>query len=256
MRTVTHSEEEKTRLALELYQRDQEEFQTRLATEAALEEASVPAEYLERAERELNRRRQQSQAQRTRYVAMFAAMAVGIVMVLAIFLISANRPASPPVLETFAASAETNWTLDVNPESQARVSFEGGITRMDVDRLAGANYFATLRRMGTGLDVRTLRTVTFRARGEGIPKLRLRFVNGADSWVTPPVTLTSGWTDYRVPLDGLNHFQRSGGGYKSDGRFNDRVADRIDEIQIQVGQHVNDRAATGWIEFDELEIRP
>jgi hypothetical protein len=241
-----------------MYTRDQEALHHRLATEAALEEAEVPAEYLRKAERELRIR--QAARQRWRQIAIGLPLALLPVVGLLLFL--ALRPPSHPIAETFDDTAELRWTLEANPGTSARADFDRGYARITVNRFAPSvggplpgRHWATLRTIDGDKDVRTLEALTFRARGQGLDRLRFRFVRGSRSWVTPAFLVGSDWKTYRVPLNHLDQFRQRGDTEKSDGAFDDRPQSTVSEIQIQTGSHVNPVEARGTLEIDDVAIR-
>lgn len=254
MRTRQRETDETARLAVEMYTQDQEALHRRLATEAALDEVQVPPDYLRRAEEAL-RLRQAAQKQRRLALGLIGA---GLAFTAAGVAFAMNRPPSTPIAEGFANAPHQKWSLDVNEGSKASVDFANGHATIKVDRfVAGGDgkYWATLRSIDGDKNLRTLKTLSFRARGEGLTHVRFRFVNGSRSWVTPSYEIRSGWQSFSVPLDRLNQFKKKRDGETSDGAYDDRPNSSVSEMQIQTGVHVNPQDAKGTVEVDEIEVR-
>ncbi|MGV3617746.1 MAG: hypothetical protein ACO1SV_20670 [Fimbriimonas sp.] len=257
MRTRHRESEETTRLAVEMYTRDQEALHHRLATEAALEEAEVPSEYLRRAKEELANR--EFEKKRRRQIA--GAIGAALVPVAALVAFIALRPPSAPIQEGFGTAPHLRWTLEMNEGSQGSVRFEEGRATIKVDRFAPSptrlpgKHWVTLRSIDGDKNLRTLNTLSFRARGEGLSRIRFRFVRGNRSWITPSYEVTSKWETISVPLDRLGQTKRKGDTETWDGAFNDRPRSIVSEIQIQTGSNVNSVDAKGTLEVDDIEIK-
>lgn len=254
MRTRQRESDETTRLAVEMHTRDQEALHQRLATEAALQEAQVPPEYLQRAQEQI-RMRQVGRQQRWQVLAILLAAMVPVAGAIA-FAIS--RTPSKPINDSFTAAAYQRWSLDVNEGSKASVDFNQGRATIKVDRFAkgeDGRYWATLRSINGDLNLRTLKTLSFSARGEGLSHVRFRFVRGNRSWVTPSYEVRPGWQAFSVPLNQLNEFKVKGDSETSDGSYDDRPRSSVSEMQIQTGSHVNPADASGKVEIDDISIR-
>jgi hypothetical protein len=254
MRTRQRETDEKTRLAVEMYTRDQEALHHRLAAEAAMEEVQVPPDYLRRAEEEILHR-QSRRKQRWQALAVAAVCLVPAAGVLAFVL---NRPPSTPIVESFSESPHQKWSLDLNQGSKGTVEFAEGRATIKVDWFApgeDGRYWATLRSVDGDKNLRTLNKLSFRARGEGLTHVRFRFVNGSKSWVTPSYEIRPEWRAFTVPLNQLDQFKKKRDKETSDGAFDDRPNSSVSEIQIQTGVHVNPSDAKGTVEIDDLDIR-
>ncbi len=259
MRSRHDTTDETLRLAVELHAKDQEELQKRLATEAAMEEASVPPEYLRRAE-EMRKQQAEAKAKRRQVPLIFAACLVPP-LALAAYLAFLRAP-STPIEETFASAPELRWTLETSPGTHANVAFQGGRATIKVDNFAVApdgtqkgRHWATLRSIDGRKNLRTLNQLTFRARGEGLSRVRFRFVEGKRSWVTPAFLVDGNWKDYRVSLGQLDKYERKNDTERSDGAFDDRVRSSVAEIQIQTGSFVNPLDAKGTLEVDDVRLK-
>jgi hypothetical protein len=254
MRTRQRETDETTRLAVEMYTRDQEALHHRLAAEAALDEVQVPPDYLRRAEEAL----QQRQTARRQWRIVLGLVGVAFVATAASIVVVRSRPPSVPIVESFASAPHQKWSLDVNEGSRASVDFANGHAKIKVDRfVAGEDgkFWATLRSIDGDKNLRTLNNLSFRARGEGLTHVRFRFVNGSKSWVTPSYEIRPEWQSFSIPLDRLNQFKKKRDKETSDGAYDDRPNSSVSEIQIQTGVHVNPKDATGTVEVDEIEIR-
>lgn len=254
MRTRQRESDETARLAVEMYARDQEALHHRLATEAALQEAQVPPDYLRRAQEQIQKR----QAGRRQTWQVLAIVAAALVPVAGGIAFSISRTPSKPIAESFANAPYQRWSLDVNEGSRGSVAFEEGRATIKVDRFAkGADgkFWATLRSIDGDKNLRTLKSLSFRARGEGLSHVRFRFLRGTRSWVTPSYEIRPGWQTFSVPLDRLNEFKQKGDQETSDGSYDDRPRSSVSEIQIQTGSHVNPVDASGTIEIDDISIR-
>lgn len=250
-------DDETLRLAVELHARDQEAQQTSQAQAAALGEMDIPPEYLKRARRE-QRRKERAAEERRAAIGVLSSMAL-LIAALGTYL--ALRPPSKPIAETFAASATQRWTLDTNEGTQARVSFAAGTARIEVDRFAPSpgprfpgRHWATLRTIDGDKNLRTLQSLSFRARGEGLSRVRFRFVRGSRSYVTPSFLVNPGWQEFRVPLDNLRRFKDEERTSERDGTFTRRVASKVEEVQVQTGSFINSVDSRGILEIDDIRL--
>jgi hypothetical protein len=254
MRTRQRETDETTRLAVEMYTRDQEALHHRLAAEAALDEVQVPPDYLRRAEEALRQR----QAARRQGRVMLGVAGIAFAVTVGSIAFARSRPPSIPIAESFANAPHQKWSLDVNEGSKASVDFANGRATIKIDRFAAGEdgkYWATLRSVDGDKNLRTLKNLSFRARGEGLTHVRFRFVNGSRSWVTPSYEIRPEWQSFSVPLDRLNQFRKRRDKETSDGAYDDRPNASVSEMQIQTGVHVNPKDAKGTVEVDEIEIR-
>lgn len=264
MRQKTRSEEETQdspeviRLAMRLQAEDQEREAEDAARKDALEELQVEEKYLEQARIRAKAREIAREARINNAIGITIAsfVVIGLGLLLHSYI---NRPPAPAITETFSAGA-ARWNLDSNPESLARTEATDGTIRISVDRFRPSmaestdlNYWATLRSIDGTKNVDRHSRLQLRARGEGLSRLRFRFVSGRDSWVTPALELSNSWKTYDISIAKLQRFRKSGDTYKDRGF--DQLNRRIDEIQIQTGNHVNPITGKGWVELDEFTMR-
>jgi len=258
MPTKQSHEDEVTQLAVRMYARDAERDADLRARVAALEEVDVPPEYLERAEAEIVRKEEAAAKRRLVIQGCLALVALTFIVNVA----NALRPPSAPLTESFASGSSQRWTFERSTGTIAEASLDGGLAKIEVRRfgvnptppLAG-RHWATLRSITGPKDLRTLKELSFRARGVGLQRVRLRFVRGNDSWATPPVLLDGAWTTYRFSLDRLERFRDNGRRSKIVGNGAERVAGQVNELQVQTGSFVNPVDATGVVEVDDITIR-
>jgi hypothetical protein len=267
-----HDPAELARVAVELHDRDRERQETEAALSGALEEMEVPPEYLRKAKEELDRRSAEKSRRRKqvlKVLALSAGFVTGFVL-LSTFLNGGRLPLtapppSPPLTYDFSGDVRSQWTSDFNGGTQGQLDFPkeangNGFASLRVDRFQTASgtqfqgrHWANLETVDGPKDFTTLKSVSFRARGEGLSRVRLRLESGQDGWVSEAFTLTKDWQTYRVRLDGLRHYRLIDGQYRPMG--GDQVADKIDQIQFQAGMHVNPVEASGRIDIDDIMAR-
>ncbi|MEA2552974.1 MAG: hypothetical protein QOJ65_1150 [Fimbriimonadaceae bacterium] len=259
------NEEQLARVAIEMYQKDQERQLAEKSMQDALQEMEVPEEYLERARAELYRRNveqqaSQIQARKTRMLTLAA------VMVLAVFLgpllATLLRPARPFTLG-FANIPQT-WAFEQNDGTIARLQpliIDGKrVARIKVSQFAPSrnsiyrgDYWAQARTTNGPFDMRKLNEVTFRARGEGLSTLRLRFKSADDEWITPAIGLGKDWQEYKINLNTLTRSKIERNQYIPIGEG--RIGDKIDSAQVQVGEYINPVDSYGTVDVDDLNFR-
>src|SRR2546423_8118632 len=109
--------EEASRLAIELFAKDQERNEQEQATRSALQEMSVPAEYLEKAQRVLEGQRSlQARANRRRRAIKLALLPVVLLIagLAGIKLYEALQPPPKPYQIGFDKMPWTQWAVDLN----------------------------------------------------------------------------------------------------------------------------------------------
>lgn len=255
-------------IAFGLYQeaqaRGEDQEQRRIALEAAAE-AGVPAAYMEQAAAILHQRRVAAARRTRRRRTLLLAGAAAVVLALAgWFGASAllDEPAPVPVVERFDGAPNQRWTLDVNPQSRATITFGAGSGRegvalIRVDRFgvrpADSTYYVNLDSTDGGKNLSGLESAVFLVRGEGLGQLRLYLERGANErWRSPPVPVTGEWQERRIPLDQFERQTRDAAGAW-------RVRDneppgRIDRLSFKLGSFINDAGSRGEVAIDDLRI--
>jgi hypothetical protein len=101
-------------------------------------------------------------------------------------------------------------------------------------------------------------TLSFRARAEGVTGIRFTGAHyGQEMWSSEPIELNSTWKTYAIDLDHLHHFVKS-----KDEKWHlagngapDHIGDLISNIQLDMGEHVNDINAHGYIDIGDVVVQ-
>lgn len=245
---------EVVQLAGELYDREHAAARERKSTLDAAAEMGIPAEYMERAAREVHLRGveqiQRSRRRRNGFVAATAAtLAVG--GTLAFW----NRPVTPVRYNFDAPAAATQVVGNVNPQTKAVIVVENGAGVIRVERFgqdARGDFYANLD-LATDADLSRHTVVRVRVRGEGLKQVRLYLENGPNErWRSPAVPLAPGWQDVELRLDRFTHQVRRGPA--AAWRSGNARPGAVRNLSFKVGEFMNDVSARGQIAVDDLRF--
>jgi hypothetical protein len=257
-----NDEEEVARIALELYERDRERDQDTRSLQDALKEMAVPPRYVEVARRQLEKEKlKRAGYGKKSFVWIYYVIAFGVLaggLLLATFW-STLSPARP--LNVGFANAFSHWTLEANPETAASFSVEQdngeAVGRITVDHFgstistpprgnyAPTDYSVTLSTIQQSLDIHGLKTLSFRARGNGIRAFRLETTySGSANWRSPRLTLSKDWQTYDLDLthdgsDSPNPWARFDG---------------ADHVSVVLDDQLNNHEERGTIDIGPLRF--
>lgn len=245
--------------ALQLADRDREQqaaLDDRGVLAEAAEELGVPAHYVDQAAAELERDRQRALATRRKMLWVGAAATASLVAL----MVTRGLLRPPPPVTYSVAEHVGHWTLSKNPGTLASLRFEssesGRVAVVQVERFVpaadDAKYFVNLD-AGEGLPaIEKYRSVVFRSRGQGLQQLRLFFEAGPqERWRSPPIALSPGWTEHRLPLSAFEH-QRRGG--ESWGRAGSGSPHDVQRLSFKLGHFMNDVNAAGEAFISDLRF--
>lgn len=247
---------EVVRVAGELYDKEQADTQERRATVAAAAEMGLPKEYLDRAAALVHARAVERVTKRRRrnlglVIGIGAAVAIG-----GGWFVTHPRPAAP-VTYDFQNPAQ-QWNQSSNPESQANVSFAGGIATIHVDRFGmpagGDQFFVNLDTKDVPPALAGYRTVSFRASSAGLPNLRLYLESPDERWRSPNLPLTRAGQVFHLNLNQFDHQTRD----SSTGKWHGVGASapgHVERLSFKVGYYVNAADAHGDAKVSELRFQ-
>jgi hypothetical protein len=254
---------EVSRLAIELFAKDQERKQEEQATQSALQEMSVPPEYLETAKRTIEQR--QALEARASNNKRIVKLILAPFLILALFFLSsvayrALQPPPKPYAIDFEKMPWAQWAVDLNTSSVAKADVlkdqKGSYARIDVEKFAYTkrDFWVGLTAHKGPYDMARHREIHFRARSNGLPALRLRFITEQFEYRSPTLALTKDWQDYTVDLNQLEEDRRVPGSYEYMGPGH-RIADEIDFIKVDTGAYVNPIESKGTIDIGGLTVQ-
>jgi hypothetical protein len=261
----TEDMREVVRIATELYQRDQGQIEAARQREgliAAAAEVDLPAAYLERAAATLHAQRVEAIRGRRRRRNTLLAI-VGLTGGLGFGWRLTHQPPPAPALYDFNNAPTHQWTLGHNAETQAKLVFtnepnHGGVAALTVERFgpraADGTYNANLNSSDVPPTLAGYRHVSFLARGEGLPHIRLYLENGpTERWRSPELPLTTDWQPQVLEMRQFEHQTRASSG-ASWQRASRRAPRTIETLSFKVGHFVNDVNARGKVFVDDLRF--
>jgi hypothetical protein len=258
--------QEVVQLATELYTQDQNQLQTQEEQRATLEAASevgLPAEYLERAASLVHQRRaERILAKRRRARGLLAT--VGVALALCGGWAVLHPPPPKPLVYTFNAAPERQWVLNASPGSQATLTFgseagQAGVAVVRVERFDPSRtgtYFVNLDTSDVPRSLAGYRTVSFRVRGQGLPRIRLYLdASPTERWRSPALPVSGEWQEHRLRLEQFDHQSRA---TPSDRwrRESYRAPGAVERLSFKLGDYVNDASASGEVAVDDLRFEP
>lgn len=261
----TEDMREVLRIATELYQRDQGQMEVAREREgliAAAAEVDLPAEYLERAAATLHTQR--VAAIRTRRRRRNGVLAVaGLTGGVGLGWQLMHLPPPAPLLYNFNNPPAHQWTLGKNDETRAQLAFpqepnRDGVASLTVERFGArgpdGTYNANINSSDVPPSLAGFRKVTFFARTEGLPHLRLYLENGPNErWRSPELTLTGEWQPQALELRQFERQTRASPSAPWQ-RASSRAPGKIETLSFKVGHFVNDVSARGKVLVDDLRF--
>lgn len=245
---------EVVRVAGELYDKEGTQDRERRATVEAAEEMGIPAEYMERAAREVHTRRvEQTKQTRRRRNGVVATLAVLVAVGGAWRVINPT----PPAPTTYTQFDGGQWTLEKNAESAATVATTDGTAVIRVQRFGqqrDGDYFVNFQTGNVPPTLRGYETVSFRVRGSGLSQARLYLEeSGSVRWRSPAVSITDTWQTIRLKISDLDRQTRRGeqGEWQRNGSSD---PNRIERLSFKIGEYMNDPTARGEIVIDDLKF--
>jgi hypothetical protein len=253
------------RVASELYARDRAELErTEQSHELkqAAAELDLPPEYLERAAAAVHAERV-AQIQTTRRRRNSALAVLGVTLGIWGGWRVTHPPPPEPVAYTFSAASRNQWTLDRNPGSEARLTFDeragsDGAALVTVDRFGAqggdGRFFVNLNSTQVPPSLAGYRTVGFRARGDGLAQVRLYLEAGpTERWRSPAVPVSGSWSDARLQLNQFDYqTRRSPSEEWRTQRY--RSPGQIERLSFKLGYYVNEADARGTVAIDDLRF--
>lgn len=253
------------RVASELYARDRAEVERSEQSQElkkAAEELDLPAEYLEQAAAVVHAEKvAQIRAARRRRNSVLAVLGVAL-GIWGGWRVT-HPPPPEPVAYTFSAASANQWTLDRNPESQARLTLDPRVGRdgaavVTVDRFAApgqdGRFFVNLNSAQVPPTLAGYDTVAFRVRGDGLSQVRLYLEAGpTERWRSPAVPVSGDWQEARLQLNQFDYqTRRSSSDEWRTGRY--RPPGPIERLSFKLGYYVNDMDARGSVTLDDLRF--
>ena len=255
---------ELSRIAVELYAKDQEKLEEEEATKSALSEMSVPPEYLDRAREMLETERAIRARATTRsrlMIAILLPVLITIALLVSRSILRAMQPPPPTYTIGFDKLPWTEWAVDLNPTSEGKADILKDKDSTSFARITVNKFGYTRQQFWLNFiahkgpyDFARHHSVTFRARSNGMPALRLRMLAHNEEWMSPVLSLTKDWQVYTVNLDRLDHSRHNIGMYYTYLGPNTRVDDSIDTVTIDLGAFVNPIGAHGTVDISPLTV--
>jgi hypothetical protein len=253
------------RIATELFQRDQgqiEAVRQREGLIAAAAELDLPAEYLERAAATLHAQRVEAIRQRRRRRNSILAV-LGLVVGLGGGWRILHPPPPVPALYDFNNAPPRQWVPDANQETRATLAFanepnHGGVAVLTVQRFGArasdGTYYANLNSTDVPPSLAGFRKVSFLARGDGLPHIRLYLENGpTERWRSPELPLTADWQQQVLELRQFERQTRAAPAAAWQ-RASYRSPRTLETLSFKLGHFVNDVNARGKVLIDDLRF--
>jgi hypothetical protein len=256
---------EVVRIATELYEKDQGQIEVARERQSLVEaaaEVDLPPAYLERAAAALHMRRVEAIRRRRRRRSTVFAVA-GVLGALGGGWRLSHPPRPAPALYDFNDAPARQWVLDPNPETDASLAFEsepghGGVASLTIRRFGArasdGTYFANLNSSDVPPRVSGYQRVSFLARSDGLPHVRLYLEAGpTERWRSPEIPLTSDWQQHVLELRQLERQTRdsTAAPWRS---ANYRAPRTLEKLSFKVGYFVNDVTARGKLLVDDLRF--
>jgi len=224
------------------------------AAEAEAQKAEAEAQERARLERE---RAAAVSAQRSKQMALGAAIGLGALLVTGASLAWWFLPGAPPVQEDFSGFS-SRWGLDMNPGTEASVQAateagHGEVAEITVGRFvpgADGKFHVNLN-LSEPMPLDRLESLSVAAKGDGLGVARVYLEVGDERWRSPPMNLGAEWKTFDWSLEAFERQERKAGGWTT---VDYRPPDRA-KVSIKVGHFMNPPEASGTVWVDDLVIQ-
>lgn len=163
------------------------------------------------------------------------------------------RASMAPSAAVSVVAAPAAWSLDLNPETQATLTWPtdpvyGEVARIDVAAFgaaAGSPHRVNFDGLGTA-NLSGHHTVSVTARGQGLDVLRVYLEDGDERWRSPPLRPGADWSTLDAPLSAFERQERGASGWK----IVSWAAPGDVHVSVKLGDYMNPVTATGHVEID------